>query len=585
MGKWFKKTFHPGKCAREAEQKAADSRNAAASQARQEQARAEARKREAFEAIDKACLERREKIESWYGSELKQAEEDRAKNQVDYHNTLAELSQAVIQAKSDIEVGFDDQQARLLENQAEDTRKLEECRIKIIDRVTDSKAYYHDKTQNLDDLWHEVKNTFLHQRCQEAYLALKTPLDKAPRTKHYSILIAYMRHLSQQNHLTRADFERYVGFIERLYRDGPTLNKDSHFYDIDDEINDLFSKVASKDANLVKVAYHSERNDFKKTYQLSQKFNIDLSKKLETARKEIGIQYDKARENLVKEKEKKRAAVRENYLKMQFDIESEIKSYEEKYEEYIFALMKDKDTYFSELEVTKKQAKEEVSEQYEAEVAAITEATRKIMNEINTALTEELKQIKKAKNSAITNIGIAIAAGVGAYFSGGLLAGFGATLIETAEASLTATSMGAVCNLANGRDGVGFKFNVNLGAQGPLQNPDSFRFDGNSHRKNQVDDLHLNLESIRDKFSDFSKDIQKWQSEAEDHLFYSLNRPVSLPTAHFSESMTVFFNQKPNDVFSVQLGTLNNDGLRTVDWGTGRSIISIGTYARYLKGL
>ncbi len=573
MGKWFKKTFHPGKCAREAEQKAADSRNAAASQARQEQARAEARKKAAFKAIYTVCSERREKIESWYGSELKQAEEDHVKNQVDYHKTLAELSQAVIQAKSDIEIGFEEQCSRLLENQAEDTRKLEESQIKVIDRVTKTKAYYNYKTQTLDGLWQEVQSNLLHQRCQEAYLALKGPLDKIQKTKNYSILIAYMRHLFQRNHLANADFERYIGFFEGLYRDGPRLNKDSNFYHIDDEINRLFSKASSKDNDLVISTYDSEKNHCKKIYEVSQEFNKNFSKKLETARKDIGIQYGKAQKKLVKEKEKKLAAVQENYVKIQFDIESEIKSYEEKYEAYIFALMKDRDTYCLELEVSEKQAKEQVGEQYEAEIAAITDATRKIMDKINTALSEELKQIRKAKNSAIANIGIAVAAGVGAYFSGGLLAGFGATIIETAEASLTATSIGAVSNFVNGKDGVGFKFTVNLEAQGPLQDCKPLCEDGDSHRKKQMDYLHLNLESIRDKFSDFSKNIEQWQSEAEDHLFYFLNKSIRLPTVDFSESMIAFFNQKPGNFLNVQLGALNQDGLRTVDWGTGRSVM------------
>src|SRR6476620_4622776 len=121
MGKFFKTTFHRARCAREAEQRAADLRNQAASNARQEEAIAAARKKEALEAIDQACAQGREKIETWYGSELKQAEEDREKNQADYQNTLAELSQAVNQAKSDIDVGFEEQRARLLESQAEDT--------------------------------------------------------------------------------------------------------------------------------------------------------------------------------------------------------------------------------------------------------------------------------------------------------------------------------------------------------------------------------------------------------------------------------------------------------------------------------
>ncbi len=36
MGKWFKKTFHPSKCKKEAEKKAADAKKAVESQARQE---------------------------------------------------------------------------------------------------------------------------------------------------------------------------------------------------------------------------------------------------------------------------------------------------------------------------------------------------------------------------------------------------------------------------------------------------------------------------------------------------------------------------------------------------------------------
>ena len=111
-----------------------------------------------------------------------------------------------------------------------------------------------------------------------------------------------------------------------------------------------------------------------------------------------------------------------------------------------------------------------------------------------------------------------------------------------------------------------------MGAQGPYQGSDSFRLVGDSHRK-KIDDLHINLEGIREKFKDFAHDIEQWQSEAEHNLFYSLNRPVSLPTVDFSESMTVFFNQKSKDVFNIQLGALNQDGLRTGDWGTGRSVM------------
>ena len=468
--------------------------------------------------------------------------------------------------------GFREQEARLLENQDEDRAKLEVCRSEVIKQAGGVNGRYAQDTQVLDRLWQQVQSTMLHQQCQDAYLALKQPINKRQKIKSYSMLAAYLRHLSHQNFLTNADFERCAHFFEALYQSGENLAQDEHFYNMDHEIHKLFGKAKWKDRNLAKKAYYSDYDKVKKTQGACQTFYEALSQKLNAEREAIAAQYDKALQNLIKEMEKKQQVIEENHLKIQSDIESEMRLYEEKYEHYLLNLSKDRENYLSELGASEKQAKEEVTEQYEAEVTAIQKATKKILEEISKGLEEQLKELKRARTSAITNIFTAIAAGVGAYFSGGLLAGLSSNIISMVETSLGATSLGAISNLVNGKSEMGFKFNVNLGAQGPLNDSDAFRLDGDSHRK-KMDDLHVNLEGIREKFKDFAHDIEQWQSEAEHNLFYSLNRPVSLPTADFSESMTVFFNQKLKDVFNVELGALNQDGLRTVDWGTGRSVM------------
>jgi len=213
----YMKTVHPSKCKREEEKRAQDQRNEVENQAAKQTAAVEKHKKEAIETISVVFGEAKEQVNVWYGEELCQAKEEHAEKQADYQKALESLAQAMIKAKSELESAFNQQKVKLFENQKEDDRKLQDCRIEILKRTEQANAYYAQDKLSLDNLWEQVKNSMLHKQCQESYFILKQSGKKWDKANHYSMLMAYFRHLSSRDFVTNADFDRYTNFVEALY--------------------------------------------------------------------------------------------------------------------------------------------------------------------------------------------------------------------------------------------------------------------------------------------------------------------------------------------------------------------------------
>ena len=78
-------------------------------------------------------------------------------------------------------------------------------------------------------------------------------------------------------------------------------------------------------------------------------------------------------------------------------------------------------------------------------------------------LAAQLKQLRHSARSAL--LSLLAAAGAAAYFSGGLLSGFGSTIAGGIRSSLGLSSLGALANLANGKDGISIGISANVAPQ------------------------------------------------------------------------------------------------------------------------
>jgi len=572
MARWFKKLVHPKRIAREKEKEAEDQRKEVEKQAAAQAAAVEKHKKEALETISVAYGEAKDQVNAWYKTEFCQAEEDYAKKQADYQKTFEACLRAILEAKDKIESGFHQQNDKLIENQKEDERRLQACRAAIIKQAEQAKANYRQDKLSLDDLWKQAKNAMLHKQCQESYFILKQPGEKLDKSSHYGMLVAYFQHLSSQDFFTNSDLERYIKFVKHLYLTDKISENDESLSSIDKEIHLLFSRSEAKSINSLTMAYKSDYQNSKKMYASSKDVNDALSQKLDTEKQAISDEYTATMNALIEEREEKRRILRNNSGKFLADIESEKALYQEKYDAYVLSLGRNKEACLLEISKNEQLEMDKVNAQCQAELTHLQEEVRAAINKINEALSQNLKQIKRSRLSIIANFFISVVTGVGAYFTGGLLAGASASIVETVRASLGLTSLAAASSLLTGKDKIGFKISVDLNAPRSSGNTNPSRNDRNMADHKGTDDLRVNLKSIRDKFNDFSKDIEEWKSQAEHHFFYSLSKNLGLPELDFSES-TVFVKQKPSASFHVWLGASNSYGLRTVDWQAGRAVM------------
>ncbi|MGD0466191.1 MAG: polymorphic toxin type 28 domain-containing protein [Gammaproteobacteria bacterium] len=568
MGLWMN-TFHSNKVKREAEKLAEAQQNATNQQAAQQLEEARIRKENNLAQIVTVCTQAREQITLWHQTESSKANDSYNQEQEEYRNTLDNLNISREQCVREVTKGFNARKANLILNKQNDEQRLEQCSQDVTNLAKKTQDYYGYNKLALERLWGQVEDEMLHMHCIDAYKQLKQPIETdVPKSKNYSLLVGYLRQLSNLKLISDSEFDKYQRFFHVLCNTD-NINQNNDFNIADSEVLNLLQSMHNRDSQILSSSYQEDNKKHTKTYAQSLEFNNILYDKVAIVKQDIYAKYEQSLRDLTSEHDQKQQAVQKAYSELVQRAETELSDYKTRYDTYITTLNNDKDSQLAEINVREAEEKTKVNEQYQIEAQAIEQAVRNKLQQISESLEIQLRQIKHSSSSGIINAFTTVIAGAAAYFSGGLLAGVSSYIVEAVQTSLAATSLRSLERLINGKDKFGLEGMFNLAGEQPNKG-----FNLNVRTDQTTNNLTLeeqtsNLTALQDQFKEFRREVQAWQATAEHDLFYSLNREVSPIKPKFSDALTIYSNQSVvNTKFDCQarLGQLQTNGYRTVEW-------------------
>jgi hypothetical protein len=139
--------------------------------------------------------------------------------------------------------------------------------------------------------------------------------------------------------------------------------------------------------------------------------------------------------------------------------------YQSNHNAYVTSLAEHRGAQLNDINNQELQEIANVHAAYQAHVAAINAEMQLRLKEIDDNLLAQAEHLKRSAQSFMIAAVTMVAAGVVAYFSAGLLAGFSAHIINFVRTTLAVTSLRAAERLANGQGGVSVDVSANLAPQ------------------------------------------------------------------------------------------------------------------------
>ena len=527
---------------------------------------ARVRKEDNLAKITKVCVDAREEADSWYNTKILETNTDYQGKQTEYNDAVNALNLEHQRCIDETTTVFNTQKNNLIANQQEDETSAEKCSIKVTELIQRDKDCYNVNKQELDDLWHQVAGTMLHERSIIAYEQLKSPVTDLSKFKHYSLLVAYLQQLTTSDVISKAEFDKFKGFFYTLCNSN-NVERDHNFKEADSKFLALLKSREYQDSQM---AYSACQEDYVKhvtTYKDAIDLNVVLYNKVVEVKKEINVKYQQALIELTAKHQQKQEELQSHYTEMLTTTANSWGDYQNKHQGCLADLENSKNSQLTEINNYENTEKEKVNDQYNAELKAIEEAVKRKLQEIQELSDAHAAQRKRLRKSKFINACISITAGVAAVFSGGLLSGVSEIVAQAVQTSLIATSLRALERLVNRKDKFGLDIQFSL--SGPT--PEKFTPSNRANRNTAAPTMEapqFNLTTVRERFAAIQQNVKSWQATIEHDLFYSLHREI-LPVGNFSNALVNYGRQNTNNTrFScnANLGALQANGYRSVAW-------------------
>ena len=527
---------------------------------------ARVRKEDNLAKITKVCVDAREEADSWYNTKVLETNTDYQGKQTEYNDAVNALNLEHQRCIDETTTVFNTQKNNLIANQQEDETSAEKCSVKVTELIQGDKDCYNVNKQELDNLWHQVTGTMLHERSIIAYEQLKSPVTDLSKFKHYSLLVAYLQQLTTSDVISKAEFDTFKGFSYTLCNSN-NVERDHNFKEADSKFLALLKSREYQDSQMAYSACQEDYVKHVKTYKDAIELNVVLYNKVVEVKKEINVKYQQALIELTAKHQQKQEELQSHYTEMLTTTANSWGDYQNKHQGCLADLESSKNSQLTEINNYENTEKEKVNDQYNAELNTIEEAVKRKLQEIQELSDAHAAQRKRLRKSKFINACISITAGVAAVFSGGLLSGVSEIVAQAVQTSLIATSLRALERLVNRKDKFGLDIHFSL--SGPT--PEKFTPSNRANRDTAtptMDSPQFNLTTVRERFAAIQQNVKSWQATIEHDLFYSLHREI-LPVGNFSNALVNYGRQNTNNMgFScnANLGALQANGYRSVAW-------------------
>lgn len=491
----------------------------------------------------------KEQVVIWHQGEVAAADRSYNQEQAEFTVVLNEVAYFREHETRNINEQFNINRDQLLQNKQAEEKSIAECFVQVTKISSVIKEYHETATCKLEKLQIQTANETLGENFRLAYQNLKQPnYNNLNKTKNYTLLVGYVKQLTEQHVISDHDFQHYAGFFSALL-DGKITANDS-FTKADLEVSKLLQDLDSYDAKMVLEAYQEDRQSQTKLYRQATEFSQLLQEKVVISQKDIDAVYNKRSLDLIAEHILQQAQLENSYQELLQQIATSKDNSQTQFDAYVASLNDSKVLQLITLESQALQEKNKVDFQCQLALQQIDQVLRTELDQINAIRDVRIKSLKKASKYKLINSITTIVSGALAIFSGGALTGVSAALVEAVQTSLAAISLGSLERFVNNKPKFGVEFTGRLA----FTQPDDYH-GGKMKSQTKIHSPTLerstNLQVVRERLKQFKQGVKIKQTTAENKLFYQLYKEVL-----------------PNNIYLSYLGKTPVSGWRSIACGT-----------------